>query len=221
MLFVSRYIQNLVGVQDSFGNVEVQYGVVDTDDDVEEICTWDGLQKVCLGCGVDIEGVVKLPEIGILLSVKPYQLRETITDKQSKLSLLKGVDVVVWNDQITSIIFDRLKSGTETSIRLSDFGNSVADRVFGTPEGRDESLLTIVFDDKVTFTPYSFSISAPWYPGYEHLGVVYDIRELHDDVLAGYLYRMLISRAVRNIDWRKSIIDNPPRYTSWCNRKRD
>lgn len=181
MLYVSRRMENGIGV-------------VDTDDGSEEF--WYGTEVAThvLDGELKVEGVTTTlePSTGRLVSlISPYQLPEQITPLQTKLKLLYGVDVTVWNGMITSIFADFDRISVPVTVRPSDFGTCCSDHLLGCIKPARCHKLTIVLDDKVSWTRRSFTTSVPdfrYFPTYNRYGVVFDVREVTNKKLTEFIY---------------------------------
>ena len=89
--------------------------------------------------------------------------------------------------------------------------NSVADYVFNNTMPVRKHAVTLVLDNRLDFTKWSFSSGLRGYPGVEVQGVAYDIRELSDDK-AAIIYKRLYQDKLSIFDMRKSLIDSNLRY---------
>lgn len=217
MLFLSRLV-HVGGVQDSDGNTQPAYGVVDTDDGIESIVDYSDLCDIIRDFGFDIKGVytktinINVCETHLFLDYAvPYQPLNDVTQLQAKTSMLTKVRITTWRDMITNIKFDEDACSCRASIRLSDFGNKVADYVFNNTMPVRKHAVTLVLDNRLDFTKWSFSSGLRGYPGVEVQGVVYDIRELSDDK-AAIIYKRLYQDKISIFDIRKSLIDSNLRY---------
>ena len=176
MLFVSRYI----GTD--------KYGVVDTDDGVEDIVSPTEIGQAVNFLFIKIAGVN--PSLGI---TRPYQSLGTKTVFQTKLLALHGVDTTVWSDMITSIRFDQHLETRSAELKLSDLGTSIGDFVLRGNTVSGELKLTLVFDDKlVSVEEYAFSPLTTKATSLSGLGVVFDLRGVKREALAKSVYRSLM-----------------------------
>lgn len=175
-------------------NFEEVYGVVDTDDDVEELVTRSELLDICCNRGVVIEGVIVARDY--IRCVSPYQLESSISRAQRRAEVVCNVTVTRYKDEVTEIFWDSFKLQKPVSIRLSNFGSSCGSQLFNrrlcigrlAPHGHH--MLTIILDGKITFTDKSFFVVPNHWGGLgrEGFGLVFDIRELTDEKLAEIIY---------------------------------
>lgn len=208
MLFISRIFRdNILHPDDEFANPH--YGVVDTDDNVEEIVPWLVIFHACVECGLTIQGV-EIRHIGVvheITSITPYQSSSTMTPLQAKTALISHVHITVYAGCITSIRWNPEEIQAPVSVRLSDFGSSVSDFCLIFNNYASDYVVTLALDDKLDFSSVSFSVGAPHFVSAEGLGVKYDLREMLDDAKAEFVYNSV--GGTRPLD---SIIDRPDRY---------
>lgn len=208
MLYISRYI----GLN--------EFGVVDTDDGVEEVVT---LQQVIRACGplnVQIAGVethirgFSYGKKSFVDSVLAYQDPITKTSLQLKLSLLGHVDVVTYGNMITNVLWDFDKIKEPVFVCLSDFGSCCGDRILWGNANRGEHKITLILNDKIEFGPKTFRLSDKeqrWSVGIDGVGVMFDIHELHDDYKAQLVYQALMIDEVFDLLLLESVIDSEER----------
>ena len=108
MLYISRIVD------------QVNYGVVDTDDNKESFVDMRELKEAVLTHNLHIEGV-EIHRNGFELIVTPWQPPETCTRLQTKLKVLKGIDVRTYRNYISAIVVDSRVCNEQAVIRLSDF----------------------------------------------------------------------------------------------------
>lgn len=200
MLFVSR----MAGA--------AMFGVVDTDDGVENICTMDGLKEAVIDNGIDIKGVmladgVEGPYIRLVI---PYQDKRYQTALQAKTKTLQGVEVRVYNREITALLLDWtvLKNGTR--VRLSDFGDYMCEYlpIRWSKNKLSGKQVIFVLDDKFEISGESCCIG--------NAGVVFDISEVTKPQTIEYVYRGLIDYCTVDGDsWLQYLIDKPDRMWMW------
>lgn len=174
MLYVSRYVG------------QTKYGVVDTDDGVETVVTYQDLTEYVLNNGLDIKGVTigytvrKRRRVPYLSSVKVYQNGSFLTAKQAKAKTLKGVDVIVNNGQIVQINIPQDGLKQPTTIKLSDFGTSCGEYIFKNLPYLGNSSLTIELDDSV-------AVSAKTFKYFVNRGVVIDMSAVTNPKVVEYV----------------------------------
>lgn len=181
MLFISRYVM--------VGN-ERHYGVVDTDDDTEQIVSLSDLHD-CRHYGIDIKGARYIihNDSGTiryeLSHLRVYNSHTTVNKQMAKLKTLAGVDIVLYRHMITQITWDIGKFTRDIVIRLSDFGTFCADWIFyglATVIPDPKYTITFILDDNVEFSTSSFMmIPHVEYEEYVMAGVRFDVRELSDE----------------------------------------
>lgn len=147
------------------------YGVMDTDDGVEEIVSFKELKRIVLKDKVGIKGVsvvrhqtlksllgqtdgtVLRPEYSI--EVEVYQPVAERSLKQVKNATISGVNVIKNGDIVTGIKVSAV--GQPVTIRLSDFGTKFDNYVFSKhPRGISGLQLTFILDDSIKCTARSF-----------------------------------------------------------------
>lgn len=210
MLYISRQVD----WQDTAFGVVQKYGVVDTDDGVEEIVT--RREILDLGkAGIDIMGGVQ-DRTGLLF---PYQLVETFSAYQSRLSAIGGIDTAVYNGEITRITLGKSMSETTVRIILSKLGDRLGpySLMYNDYEGPVKAVL--VFDDSInvlkrSIIPHSLSTSC---------GIRYDLRrvtrsEVREAVYDELRYFMTLQgtfELVMDLPEYKIQMQNRPMCTKW------
>lgn len=201
MLYVSRFINS-----DS-------YGIVDTDDDVEEIVTQNELMSFVMDYGLRIAGIAtrtaefSFGNIDYVDKIVIHQHPSFTKPIQAKVSLIYHTDIKLYKSMITSIIWDASQIKEQVSIRLSDFGDFVADRVLLGNKWNKKPSITLILDDKIKVTEKSFDAGV--YGTYDY-GVCFDLRELSDDLMARSVYKNVLGPE-RNRQGFKYIIDSEER----------
>ena len=164
MLFISRYI----GQQ--------KFGVVDTDDGVETVCTYSDIVEYVIDMGISIAGVetTYVEQRGkqrlAVRSVNPYQNPSSLTRDQVKMKMLNGVDVKTHGSQIVAIDIVGNALPNPVTIRLSDYGDTCGEYIF-VRTAFVQGKLVIVLDDKVKLNSKSLK-------NFIDRGVVIDMREV-------------------------------------------
>ena len=208
MLFISQIFRdNLLHPDDE--DAKPLYGVVDTDDGVEEVVDWTRIYEACAEhnleiCGVDLNKTRYICEVK---SITPYQPPETMTPLQMKTALLSHVHITTYDGWVTSIRWKPSEIEKPVSVRLSDFGAGVSDYCLIFNDYAMDYVVNIVLDDNIDFGNLSFSVGEPFFVSAEGLGVKYDIRELTNDAKAELVYN-----SVGGTNPLDSIIDRPDRY---------
>lgn len=205
MLYVSRYVH------------PKGYGVVDTDDDVEEIVPRDDLYLACCTLGMRIEGVfTEEDDTGFryISYAGVFQPKETQTQLQLKTKLLKHVDVLTYKSMITHFRWQCDEISEPVTIRLSDFGTVLADYSLTSVAPANRHVVTFVFDDKISLGGNNFCLctDSSLSIGVNGIGVKLDLHEVTNDLLARQIY--IASFGYKADEARESIIDNPDRQES-------
>lgn len=204
MLYVSRYI----GYE--------EYGVVDTEDGIEEVTRISQLVDI-VNYGVHIEGVhshlTSSGQYSFLDYVEPYQHPDFLTQLQVKTNLMRNVEVVVWKDMITCIKVRGRAISEPVILRLSDFGTEIGDCIFKSNACNRSHKLTLILDDKIeNVTGISFclpSVADGLSVGVDGVGVVLDVREVRSDAIIDIVYRSIF--AGNSLELNASIIDQRQR----------
>lgn len=201
MLFLSRYY----GLD--------KYGVVDTDDGVEEFVDRQMLIKACI-IGVEIEGSdVHRSTVSagafMLTGAAPWQDIKSLTPLQVKTKMILKVDVVTYNGMITNILWEPDEIMEPVTLRLSDFAGIVADRVFFGNAPCAMHKITVILDDKLELLERAL-LKPNLSLGVDGLGIIFDLRDIKSEQLARRAYRQLFYKAYdMSID--RSIIDDEDR----------
>lgn len=154
MLYLSRVIDTERALRELNRDVEHPlYGVVDTDDDVEEFVTYDELIGIVHYDGITIEGVVPFMGCGIAetVAIIPYQDMRYATKSQVKTKVLLGVDIRVFKGEIAHIIVNTSVAPDSVRIKLSDFGSYIGNAFYVDFTDGPRKSLVLCFDDKIQF----------------------------------------------------------------------
>lgn len=188
-----------------------RYGVVDTDDGVEQIVNRMELNNAVIKLGIPIKGVHLGNGYGsdYVVAVTPQQSHETVTRQQAKLKTLKGVDIRTFNGEITAIIADINLADNNMRIRLSDFGDRISwDATIRWEPRVTNKVLILVVDDKIEFL--GSNVRANIYR------FRWDISEVTNQEIVGMFYNDLIdSELISNNMWVSCIIDEDSRLRMW------
>lgn len=195
-----------------------EYGVVDTDDGVEEIVKYPRLSEIIGNFDLDILGVEsKIVELvsgsyKALTGVSVYQDEKYLTASMVKLKTMCHVNIKVWNGMITDLTWDGAKIKSPVTVRLSDYGHSVAPRILSDNLIFGSHKITIVLDDNVSFACEAFMASSITQNiGINGFGAVFDLQELSDTATAGLVYNAVYMHSMDGYRMLKSIIDTPKR----------
>lgn len=200
MLYVSR----ILGIG--------SYGVVDTDDYVEEQVAWGKLVECCIFLGMDIKGCVLGENDGgkFIQSVHPYQDERYVSRLIVKTKAMLGVEITVYEDVIVNILIDGAIMPKGTTIRLSEYASSI-DRYAGIGWTRFENRrdpVVFVLDDNIDFSKLSFKQALT--------DILYDISDVTNESAIVNVYMELLDMAFTlNIKFADRIIDKQHRSDKW------
>lgn len=175
MLYISRYVG------------EESFGVVDTDDNTEEIVSYAELSNLVCHRGVvicgakpvrGVDGEYWITEDDIFVC-QPSNL---LSNLQVKTRVLRHIDVIVYNSMITSVLVYPREMSKHVEIRLSDFGTSCGDFILSRNQPSHKCMVTLKLDDKLDFGKDTFSLRFcdNAFVGLRDVGVKFDFCELSD-----------------------------------------
>lgn len=198
MLYISRWT--------SSGEV----GIVDTDDNVEELVSISELSHI-VNRGVTIAGVTFLgvPEKSKILppirDVSVYQPDASKAQWQHRIRLLLGVDTCVYNFSLVYIGWDTQQYKAGTIFRPSQFCKSLGSYIFGFGDFRQRTKkMTLVLDDSLTVDKFTFR-------GVVRAKAILDLREVTKDEIVISAYSAAIASHAKTFD--SFIIDSDIRRT--------
>lgn len=177
MLYISRRIGNF------------SYGVVDTEDGVEEKVRHKDLVDLSQDYRIKIEGFNPATE-----EIRVYQPADTMSQLQLKTKMLRHVEVCVYRNMITSIRWKRDEVKQPVKLRLSDYAKVCADKILAENQFSGCHKLTLVFDGSLEFQADAFWLGRDMsqsFAGVSGYGVLFDLRELKRDNMAWLVYRVL------------------------------
>lgn len=199
MLYLSRVIDDR------------SYGVVDTDDDVEQVVTREELSTAIIKYGIAIEGIAYDKAIGgyRLRFDGVYQDPRYCSTLQMKAKTVLGVDIVTFRDEIVSILVDKSVVRSGLRVRLSDYATKF--NCFS-PIGWSVSVgngsLVLVFDDSIEFVG--------GVPRFETPDVCLDLSDVTNEALVTKIYEKLAkTNSIDYTEWPKFVMDRPERYRFW------
>lgn len=194
------------------------FGVIDTDDGVEEVVPTHEIVSLCKpGIGLEIKGV-KLTANGSVYSIRPYQLPEEATRHQVKTQLLQHVDIRTYQGAITGIFWHANLIKTPVTIRLSDYGESCGDGVLIGNDADRCHKITLVLDDKIRICEASFRMPFGTSLGPSGIGVVFDVREMSNGPSVYNVYQSVF-RFSDDPDLFESLIDHSERMKRMLDRQ--
>ena len=201
MLFISRRVMMTLEEDGERYNA-VGYGVVDTDDGIEELWDEDHLGMAINTHNLKIAGAPEEYKLGDIM--RPYQSPDSLSSLQVKLKMVRQIEVTVYKGSITNIVWNARKLQSPVSIRLSDFGSQCDDFILYGRYPQSGYPVTFVFDDKLTdIKSMSFRLETAELDygtitrflggkGWAELGIRYDLRELTSDSLAEIVYSQVL-----------------------------
>lgn len=177
MRFISRYIVFPSGLR---------YGVFDTRTGIED---WLSEAEVMdLACKGILGGVV-VGDRQVRSSIDCWQDEKTVTSVQKKLELLYGIKAIKWKHMLTQFI-SLYGYATSAVVTLSNLCTSCADYILYNDRNWNKRKLTLILDDKVSFSEYTFSWFSP-YRADSKTGILVDVR-LMSDSKALEMYKTLL-----------------------------
>lgn len=210
MLYLSRYIGT-----DNFG-------VVDTDDGHETVCSYKEVLSAVSECKLDIAGAEKLKRfayVGYIRPVQPAQPDSLLSKLQVKTSVLLHTDVCVYRGSIASLVTANYDIKEPVEIRLSDFGDGCWDGFLRGNKWWGHHRVTLIFDDKIHLTDLSLYLSVnddAHSLGVDGAGFMFDLREVTRQGLIQNVYESLWCH--NHIETPNSIIDTPSRMKTMFRR---
>ena len=195
-----------------------KFGIVDTDDGVEEVVGYGVLLPV-VDLGIEVKGIDLEDNRfaqSALFAVKPYQAPEYTTPLQAKTSMLRHVDIVVYKDAIVGVTTHPWDIKEPVTIRLSDFGTHCAEGCLRDNEKIGKHKVTLILDDKIHLDDLSLSLASNdsgFSLGVEGAGFVFDLREVTSMRTIDMVYRNLWRR--NNNEAAISVIDDKERKREW------
>lgn len=197
------------------------YSVTDTDDRSVEVVSKAKLLNAVLHYGIKVHGVtVTEGKFGkYVSSIDIFEgWKSELPDGPEKTKLLfNGIDLRVFEGEITYISFSNKIMADRTRLRLSQYGNFVSfgvvieDDSENTFFEEEHKALVLVFDDNITVTGAASLIMK------KHPNVVFDISEVSNDAVAELFYMSVfavdapIASCNRLKLWQYNVIDKPER----------
>lgn len=197
------------------------YSVTDTDDRSVEVVSKAKLLNAVLHYGIKVHGVtVTEGKFGrYVSSIDIFEgWKSELPDGPEKTKLLfNGVDLRVFEGEITYISFSNKIMADRTRLRLSQYGNTISlgvaveDDSENTFFEEEHKALVLVFDDNITVTGAAPMIMK------KHPHVVFDISEVSNDAVAELFYMSVfavdapIASCNRLRLWEHNVIDKPER----------
>lgn len=212
MLFISRFIG------------DGKYGIVDSDDNVEQSATFGDLLR-CANLGLEVGGMTikRGTTSSGIAGVEVWRGLRLKDVNATKLLTLRGIDIRVWNGRIGGIYWDTELLNAPVTIRLSDFGTVCCDRMIYYARASAENLkndITLVLDDKLVTYVLAFQLSFNTFAALGGSGkLIIDLREVTKTSTVEDVYRGLAEYiTVLQSENRLVVLDKPDRYQRWRNR---
>lgn len=189
-----------------------KYGIVDSDDGIETLITRDELKEIVLVNNLEIRGVSVITTIDGVKDIRvrlPQQEPSTLVGSQVRMKVLTGVNITVFNGEITAIQIDNKFLQDRQRIRLSKFGNKMSIRVKtyfkGFPPYSDTKAVVFVLDDKIEIVGRLIDF-------YSVKHVVYDISKVTNPDVVRMFYTTLKNSMMRiNYGFESFVIDRKDR----------
>lgn len=191
-----------------------KFGIVDTDDGVEEVCSMQDIVAIASQVpdidikGITIRRVVYRGQSSIHIDrVEIYQNPSFSSTAQVKMRILRGIDIRTSNGAIVAISAPGHSSDTPIIVCLNDFGDKCGENIlFGMSRNTDRPLV-LVIKDGMQLRRNSLS-------GCLSFNVKIDITAVTDDKLVSTVYHTRAYRDDYGHDYsllKSFIIDNPSR----------
>lgn len=194
-----------------------KYGVVDTDDNHEDVMDKAEIKNAVCKLGVQILGVTtKIGKSNLLTidRIEVYVPPAVRTKQESKLLMLKKIDIKSSGGKILSLDWNPLPNSPNRVIRLSDYGTSCGPTILpqryvkeGYPHHVADQNITLILDDKITIERKTFK-------GCYATGLVFDLREVTNKQTVEWFYAELgVDIALDNV--RPTVLDKPERIDAF------
>lgn len=202
MLYISRKM---------FGEDNMQYGIVDTDDDSETVVTGMELRDIISKHDIKIEGVVTrmFGSYRNIESISVYQDDRYNSALQVKGRTMVGVDVRTFKDEITLVSFDKDRMRDQTSIILSRYGKRLNWQNINPPENAGTKTLIVCLDDNIQMEG---NIVA------KIRNIKFDLTRLTSSELLSAIYMYFIelrSEDIQPWQWTEVLVDTKERMRYW------
>lgn len=186
------------------------FGVVDTDDGVEDRVMYKELVEMVIDYHLDIVGVTVDHEHNTIEAIDVYQDEKYCTKEQAKLAAISGVYIKTYKNEITSLSVDGHAAQKVVRVRLSDYGKSMAGCAsFGWVNRESGKLIVFVLDD-------SFEIVRTPLRVFSYSDLRWDISTVSDCDYIEEIYKALIDTDnMGYLNWNKYLIDKPERMQYW------
>jgi hypothetical protein len=198
MLYISRCYQG------------DKYGVVDSDDDVEEFVSTQEILSYVKDLHLDIKGVKITSDGFVNIEAYPYETNVKCT----KLKILYGINIVTRGDSIGLIEVPE-NANVDKPIRLSNYGHIIEDYALK-PFTHAGKPVVLILDDSLKFTARAFTKLAT----VARTCYIFDIMGVTDTDIIESVYMRCLNRFAKE-DYNVSdygIIDSVSRsdyYRAW------
>ena len=200
MLYISRYIGTY------------NFGVVDTDDGVEQEISQSELESAINVSRLDIVGSRRIAGFTNRHTASPWQDPSTLTPIQTKTHMMCGVDVLIYKNMITKVVWRPMSvKGGVVKVRLSQFGNRLTSKCFYDNSAFCEGQTILILDNKLSYDEEAFRQPVGAGVAYDnrYYGVTFDLRELSDSN-AILVYRGIL-KSIRVALLEGAVIDTDER----------
>lgn len=202
-----------------------KFVVKNTDDNTEEVLSWDEVEIAVCQLGIKIEGVYTRSWHGgsagplVVYKVDVYVPPSERTGKEAKLKMLNGVDIKTNNGYIASVSWQKPRDGKMRVVRLSDYGRTLGvaaltSHILGVWSKLEPSYLTVILDDKLEVMPKTFKKIGDLYSR-KNLDIVIDLREVTKPSIINAFYREFTDTCGPPDHWRY-IKDKQDRLDLWA-----
>lgn len=186
-----------------------RYGVMDTDDGVEQVVTRSELSKYVLDDGLNIVGCELVDYGNGMWYVLATPYSPEVDASRSKMNVLKGIDYNVTDGVLISMNLKKCR--VDTTIRLSEICSTIDDFAFISHRNNQGSnKVTLVLDDNVKAkSEHSFEGLAGGN------NVILDLREVTYKPTVRRAYAGFIGIHAPYREFEIPILDNEPRRSQF------
>lgn len=211
MLFISRYVAV---------HGDHHYGVVDSEDNVEEVVSVQELEKA-VNNGITIAGVEVAKRCDAddyyISTVSIYWGTLLKTPASAKAYTLYGIEIYAWNGYLSKIFWNSARITSPVSLKLSDYGHTLCDYFLSSVQISSFTELKydmiFVLDDSVAVSPNAFYINGRKYTIPFVGRLVVDLTQVTRDSSAEVVYAGMRKVIALNKDNSLCAIrDNAERY---------
>lgn len=206
MLYVSRITRG-----DRMAMHETQYGIVDSDDNVETLVTRAELFDIIFKMNLKVRGVSKAKKKDGTPTINVHPLNRA-TDKQTgrqvKAKVMIGADISVRRGQIIHISVS--KGGQK--IKLSNYGTSISWDVPIVFQTKDQKKVTLCLDDNITVLG-EFKLDS-------RSDIIWDISAVQNEQFVEMIYTKADSMFITGCYAGDFLVDSVERYATRIRQQR-